>query len=385
MNLKNKKDIFNYAFLLSKSNEVELAIKIFKKIYLHYPNDYQSLYNIAKLYLEMKDYENAIKYYTYLLTSDPSNIQAKFDLSHIYLINRDLDKGLKLYECRLDFKEYSKILPNKYPKKIKKIKKIKKKRIFIYWEQGFGDTINFIRYIKYLENLSVKIELLIQSPLVSLMKYNFKNITFVENKNYLKNEYDYVFPILSIPYLLKLTSFTPLKKYLDVKKRDVKKFKRENNISFSFVNVGLCWQGEYKNIKDKQRSFNIEDFFGNLSKLLNKKIKFYSLQKDVRVENENITDLGKSFSDFSDTAVAIKSLDLIITVDTAVCHLSAALGVKTFLLLPVSVDWRWGEDLNKSDLYKSIKYFKQVKKGSWAEPFKLIASKLKKIKRPQVY
>jgi len=377
MNFKNKSDIFNYALLLSKSNQIDLAISIFKKIYQNYPNDYQSLYNIAKLYLEKKDYDNAIKYYRYLIISDETKVQAKFDLSHIYLLNRDLDEGLKLYECRLDFKEYCKILPNKYPKKIKKIKN---KRIFIYWEQGFGDTINFIRYIRYLENLSVKIELLIQAPLLSLMKYNFKNITFMENKSYLKSEYDYVFPMLSIPYLLKLKSFNPLKKYLNVNKSDVKKLKSENDISLEYINVGLCWQGEYKNIKDKERSFKIEDFFRNLSQLDNKKIKFYSLQKDVRIENQNITDLGKSFSDFYDTAVAIKSLDLIVTVDTAVCHLSAALGAKTFLLLPYSVDWRWGDTL-KSDLYSSIRYFKQVKKDSWQEPFESIVAKLKRFRR----
>ena len=375
---ENKSEMINYALQLSKSNQFDLAIDILKKIYSYYPKDYQTLYNIAKLYLEKKDYDTSIKYYKYLLTLNPTNVQAKFDLSHIYLINRDLKNGLELYECRIDFKQYIEMLPSKYPKRIKDLKN---KKVFIYWEQGFGDTINFIRYIKYLKKFTSNIHILIQKPLINLVKYNLNKVTVIEDDSYLTTKYDYVFSLLSIPYLIKLRSFKPLKKYLKVNTKDIKKYKKLNNIESININIGLCWQGEYKNSRDKYRSFEIVEFLSQLKKSkikMFKKIKFYSLQKDVRVQNNKIIDLGKDFNNFYDTAVAIKSLDLIITVDTAVCHLSASLGKKTFLLLPFYPDWRWGENIDKSDLYKSIRYFKQVDKDSWDIPFQLIAEKLKK-------
>ena len=67
MDIKNKTESYNYALMLSKSNEVDLAIDIFKKIYKHFPNDFNAIYNIARLYMEKKDFINTTKYYSYIL------------------------------------------------------------------------------------------------------------------------------------------------------------------------------------------------------------------------------------------------------------------------------------------------------------------------------
>lgn len=376
MNFENKDKIFHFAIMQLKSGEIDLSLKILKKIYDYYPDDYKTLYYIARTYLDKKDYKKSIKYYSNLLMVDPLNIQAKFDLSYIYLLNRKLSKGFSLYECRMNFTEYKQILPSKYPNKIKDLRN---KKVFMYCEQGLGDTINFIRYIEYIEKYTNKIDIYIQKPLLSLMRCNYKNINFTDTTKLLNDKYDYVFSLLSIPYLIKLTSFNPLKKYLKINKQ----IKKPYSINTKYINIGLCWQGESRNKRDKFRSFDINIFLNKVyqSKIKNiEKFKFYSFQKDVRINNDKVVDLGVSFSGFHDTAIAIKSMDLIITVDTSVCHLSAALGIKTYLLLPFYPDWRWGETLEKSDLYASIKYFRQVKKDSWEEPFEWVISKLKKLK-----
>lgn len=375
MVLKNRNDVFNYAIKLSESNQIDLAIEVFQKIYQYDASDYVALYHIARLYLEKKSYSKAISYYQCLITLNPSHTQAKFDLAYIHLLNRECVKGFSLYENRIHFDAYNIIKQHKYPKNIEKIKN---KKIFIYAEQGFGDTINFMRYISFLEQYTNKIDIHIQNSLVSLMKYNFKNINFVSNNDFLDIKYDFVFPLLSIPFLLKLKFFTPVKKYLTIDKKDRKKREKSRSLK-----IGLCWQGEYKNKRDKYRSFNIDEFLREVYSSEIKgiqRIQFFSLQKDIQVRSDNVIDLGSFFSDFYDTAVAIKAMDLVITVDTAVAHLSAALGKKTYLLLPFSPDWRWGDTLKKSDLYTSIKYFRQIKKDSWQEPFSSVISKLKKLK-----
>lgn len=379
MNFDEKNEIINHALLLSKSNQIILAIEILKKVFHHYPNDFQTLYNISKLYLEQKNYTIALQYYNYLLIANPKNVQAKFDLSYIHLINRNLIKGFEMYECRLDFNEYHCFLSNNYPKSISDISN---KRILVYWEQGFGDTINFIRYIKYLIKYTNKIDILVQKPLLKLLKLNFSQLRFIEDNKYIDKKYEYVFPLLSIPFILKINSFCSIGKYLTVRKKDFFNYKKKYIVHTKKFNIGLCWQGEFQNKKDKERSFNIIDFFNKIYELDIKyfeHIQFYSLQKDIRVQSNTIIDLGKTFVDFYDTSLAIKCMDLVITVDTAVCHLSAALGKKTYLLLPYQSDWRWGTNSKKSDLYKRVKYFQQSKNNSWDKPFNLLLSKLKKL------
>lgn len=379
MNFDEKNEIINHALLLSKSNKIILAIEMLKKVYHHYPNDFQTLYNISKIYLEQKDYITAIKYYKYLLVVNPKDVQARFDLSYIYLINRNLIKGFEMYEYRLKFEEYHCFLSNNYPKYTSDISN---KRILLYWEQGFGDTINFIRYIKYLIKYTNKIDILVQKPLLKLLKLNFSQLNFIEDNRYLDKNYEYVFPLLSLPYIFKIDFFCSIDKYLNVRKKDFLNYKKQYIVDIKKFNIGLCWQGEFQNKKDKERSFNIIDFFNKIYEADIKyfeNIQFYSLQKEIRVQSNNIIDLGVTFCDFYDTSLAIKCMDLVITVDTAVCHLSAALGKKTYLLLPYHSDWRWGKKSKKSDLYKRVKYFRQVENNFWDKPFNLLIFKLKKL------
>ena len=374
MTFDNKDEIFTQATNFHKLNNFDMCIKILKKIHKYYPDDSKTLYYIARTYLDKKEYFKAVQYYTKLLNLNDSYLQAKFDLSYVQLLNRELISGFEQFECRLDFPEYIQVLENKYPSNIEETKE---KKVFIYAEQGYGDSIHFIRYLKYIELRTKSIDVFVPKPLFKLFKNNFKNVRFITKLNMINSEYDFIFPLISIPYLLRLDNFKPLKKYISVKKKNI-------STNSSFFNVGLCWQGELTNKRDRFRSFDIELFMNkimNLKSDIRKKIRFYSLQKDIRTKNKYIADLGLKFSDFYDTSLAISSMDLIITVDTAICHLSGALGIKTYLLLPYYPDWRWEDKNNKSDLYKSIRIFRQVKQGSWEEPLEFVVSKLKKLKQ----
>ena len=373
MNFDNKDEIFVQAIRFHKVNNFDMCIKILKKIHKYYPNDIKVLYYISRTYLDKKEYPKAITYYSKLLTLNNSHLQAKFDLAYILLLKRELLCGFEKFECRLEFPEYKKVLENKYPTNIKELRG---KKVFIYTEQGYGDSLHFIRYIKYVELYTQSIEVLVQKPLYKLFKKNFQNVKLLTKHNGHKSDYDYIFPLLSLPFILGLDCFEPLKKYLFVKKKSIKK-------STSFINIGLCWQGESKNKRDRFRSFNIELFMSKIKELKlksKKNFRFFSLQKDIRVENKLIKDLGVEFSNFYDTSIAIKSMDLVITVDTSVCHLAGALGIKTYLLLPYYSDWRWQNKKKKSDLYKSIKIFRQVKHVSWEEPLEKVVRKLKRLK-----
>lgn len=146
------------------------------------------------------------------------------------------------------------------------------------------------------------------------------------------------------------------------------------------LKVGLCWEAGGTGLRTMiNRTIDIkklESFFD-----LNE-VQFYSFQVKDTFDGNNkypqMINLAKDFKDFEDTAKAMLAMDVIITVDTCVAHLAGALGVKTFLMLPFSSDWRWFEDIKTTPWYDSVEFFKQQNPSSWVEPIEEIKCKLKK-------
>ncbi len=96
-------------------------------------------------------------------------------------------------------------------------------------------------------------------------------------------------------------------------------------------------------------------------------LQYFCLQKDIREsdgqtlkENHYIVDFGDEQVDFSDTAALCKCMDLVISMDTSVAHLSGALGVETHVLLPFNADWRWLPDRSDSPWYSTVKLYRQA-------------------------
>ena len=333
----------------------------------------QKNYDIARLYLEEKKLDEALFYYTRAVFFDKNFTQAYFDRAVVNLLKGNIYNGLKDYEKRLNFKGFIHHLPVKYPKKLKDLKD---KNILIFWEQGFGDSINFFPYIKKLRKYSKNITFLVQPPLENIFKISYPKYNIISKLQ--SSDFDYVIPLLSIPYILNLANFKAKKSYLKVKNSDLDYFKRKYNLKKDILNIGICWAGTNKGPRDKYRSIDIENFkpFFNLAKKY--KIRFFSLQKDIRTNIKYLDDIAIDFNDFYDTAVAIKSMDIVISVDTSVVHLSGALGVKTYLLLPYLPDFRWGLDSNKSQFYKSVKIIRQDEKLQWQKPLDLLKKELYK-------
>ena len=133
------------------------------------------------------------------------------------------------------------------------------------------------------------------------------------------------------------------------------------------LKVGFCWEAGSAGIRTMiNRTINVK-FFEKMFNLAN--IQVYSFQVDDTLRgNERypqMINLAKDFKSFSDTASALKAMDVVVTVDTSVAHLSGALGVKTYLLLPYASDWRWFGDTKTTPWYKSVEIFKQQDMISW--------------------
>jgi hypothetical protein len=145
------------------------------------------------------------------------------------------------------------------------------------------------------------------------------------------------------------------------------------------LRIGLVWGGEPRNFSDHERSVPLAAF-APLLRLPG--LAWYALQKGPRAAERDalpaevrarLIDLGPHLGDFHDTAHAMATLDLVITVCTSVAHVAGALGVPTFVLLRRAADWRWFRDRDDSPWYPTVRLFRQTTRGDWAPVLRDVA------------
>ena len=197
-------------------------------------------------------------------------------------------------------------------------------------------------------------------------------------------QFDYHIPFLSVPYVLGLNEnnnmFVGKSGYLKADPELVKKYYIEyfNNTKFK---IGIKWRGNTHYEMD--RVIDIKSF----TKLFNlPNTQFYSFQtfegaEDLNevINDYNIIDIGKTVTNFADTAGALENLDLVICNDTSLAHLAGAMSKPCWILLPYLYNWRWHLDLTKCDWYDTIKLYRQKEWGNWDEIFDRMYEDLLKI------
>jgi len=206
-------------------------------------------------------------------------------------------------------------------------------------------------------------------PLVTLITESSTDIEIITLGKKLPI-FDFQCPIMSLPLAFKtnLNSIPTILPYLFIS--DEKNKKWEGNLGLkSKKRIGIAWSGSKEHKNDHNRSILLEKITG----ILNLDYEFHSLQKEIRLDDKEafaqsrIKDHSARLMDFSDTAALISNMDLIISVDTAVAHISGALNKNVLILLPVSSDYRWLINRSDSPWYPSVKLFRQSKVDLWDE------------------
>jgi ADP-heptose:LPS heptosyltransferase len=144
--------------------------------------------------------------------------------------------------------------------------------------------------------------------------------------------------------------------------------------------VGLVWSGNPNNTIDRRRSIRLREWMPHLPA----DFQYFCLQKDVREEDrealeasENIFSFDDDSMDFADTAALCECMDVVVSVDTSVAHLSGALGRPTWILLPHVPDWRWMLDREDTPWYPTAKLYRQRAPDDWNETFARVAADLR--------
>jgi len=346
----------NLASIFFLLKEDKKTLKYLKQAYQNNDTCIQTLYNLAKYYKNTLELKKSKKYLKEIIQIDSSHALAHFDLSSIYFIEKKYKKAFKNFEYRSKLKDQS----HKYnylPFTPWQGQSIKQKDLLICHEQGFGDNIQFARFLKHKQLRKKQVSYAVQNSLNKLFTCSFPHIKFLKQVHSNSN-FNYTIPIMSLPYIFDMRKIKQEKKYLSVKKKDIKIF-RKRHLNKQKLNIGLVWKGSQTQTADNKRSLSLSHFKNIIT---NKRLQCFSLQIESNEElthYKEVVDLGKNFSDFYDTAVAIEALDLIISVDTAVAHLCGALGKSCFVLHNKQmVDFRWEHVNNNSLWYKSIRIFK---------------------------
>jgi len=297
---------------------------------------------------------------------NPGDAPAYLNLGVIRLSQGDFARGWELYEyrkkCRgFRFARYSEPEWDGRP--------LNGKRILLWFEQGLGDTIQFLRYLPRVEELGGKIVLAVQPELRRLVEGSVKVDEFVDMAGKLPG-FDVQCSLLSLPTVMgtRMETIPGGIPYLNAPEELVKKWKGRIESYSGQMRVGLAWAGRPGHINDANRSMTLKD----LAPLADSGAVFFSLQKWKTGSSNsgaetgmNIIDWTEDFADMADTAGLIANLDLVIAVDTAVAHLAGAMGKRVWVLLPKAADWRWMLEREDSPWYPTMRLFRQEKLGEW--------------------
>ena len=357
------------------TSDFDSAEDAYRKAFEISPN-LDVIYNLSILLRRKKKYNEALELLELSKQFDCNPEKYKHSFGLLHLFQKDFKTGYKPYIDYLKVLQKNNIDDNlwwsgEYNENAS---------LVICATEGFGDIFMFSRYLDFLDVAKFKEVILIVPPaLHDLFNFNFPGFKIVNmGKNVV---YNFATILMDLPliYNIDFEHIPSTDKYLIAPPEYFKNWK--DFFNKDKLNVGIFFAG---NTTNKRSLHNRKIDFEKLKPLfLLNDASFYSLQPEDTYGEAcmmyNVTDLSDKITNFSDTAAIIENLDLVISVDSAVAHLSGALGKKTFLMLPYSADWRWFDDKDKCSWYGSVRIFKQEQEGNWNSVIAEIESEVKSL------
>ena len=309
--------------------------------------------------------EEALVSYDHALSLLPDDREALWNRALALLALGRFEEGWLGYEYRN--LRHKTLAARKYPKPLWWGKEpLKDQRLYIYWEQGLGDTIQFARYALLAAAAGAKVAFSVQDPLLRLLR-GFEPAVTVIGQNEAPTEFDLHCPLLTLPLAFgtRLENIPAWEEgYLKAPSEDVARW---NQRLPAGRRIGLVWSGNQTHANDANRSLSL----AKISPLFQPGDVWVSLQKEVReadraaLEASGILNVSAELGDFADTAALISALDLVISVDTSVAHLAGALGKPTWVMVPFAPDFRWLLDREDTPWYPKMRLFRQRRAGDW--------------------
>jgi hypothetical protein len=336
--------------------------------------------NYGNVMREIGHPERAMPFLQHAALLDPTNVTARFNQAVSLLLMGNYSQGWPAYEARWDYEHLAGTEP-KFAQPRWRGEDLKDKTILVVGEQGHGDNIQFCRFLYNLHVMGAKIKLQVTDGLIPMLS-NSPIIESVGSYTTDMGEFDYWVPIMSIPGILGITleNLPTQVNYLNAEDRLVKAWlkllgpKKKMRVGFSWSGRRDSWLNQHKGMPFETMLQLIRD---------NPDYEWVNLQIDATVDEEmaledaGVTRYPGSITSFSDTSALIACMDVVISVDTAIAHLSGALGRPTWIMIQkFATDWRWLLNRESSPWYSTARLFRQPDFDDWDSVTKKVAQYL---------
>ncbi|MEG4248175.1 tetratricopeptide repeat protein [Microcoleus sp. Pol10D4] len=362
----------NVGAFYHEQGNAKAAISHYRQALNLKPDFVEAINNVGHALVDLGEFQEAFSCHSRALELQPDNAIAHLELGLTLLLFGDFQRGFVEYEWRWRTPQ---LQPRQFKQPVWDGSDLQGKTILLHVEQGFGDSIQFIRYAPILRSRGAKVMVACYPELMRL----FATVAGIEYLSVSLEglpEFDVHAPLMSLPRIVGTTLETIPANVPYLAPPAECKFALSSDAK---LKVGIVWAGSPKRRKDNQRSCSLSDFIRFLDV---PGIAFYSLQKNLSESDRTllhqhlVPDLTPHLNDFADTASAISQLDLVITVDTAVAHLAGALGKPVWVLLSFAPDWRWLLDREDNPWYPTARLFRQDQPEIWQELFEDVQAAL---------
>ncbi len=343
-------------------------IYYFEKAYRLKPENRLVLCGLAFGYEKLGDKSNADRFYRELLENYPQ--EGDFYNYGSFLIScGDFENGHKYFRHRFNVEDKN----LKYPisadeaKRWDLVSDISDKTLLVHYEQGYGDTFMYCRFVPLLKNLARKVIFVVQESLYDLIKSSKIVSDGIEvlpgNIDLSELDYDVDMALLDAPFVVDARSenLPYCEKYLEIDDELVKNYAKKYIKPSDNLKVGISYRGN-KSSNYMGRDIEFSRFFRVLGL---ENIDFYSFSKEEEAD-VRIISLGGSFNNFTDTACALKNMDIVVSTDNVILNLAGALGVKTLGLYNRHTNFRWFKLDGDTGWYKSVRPIQAEDNNCWS-------------------
>lgn len=361
---------------LRGENRPDQALKCYTLAMCHDPDSSAAFNNYGNVMRECGQARRGIPFLEHAIILDPTSVTAKFNLAVSYLILGDYVRGWPAYESRWQYEHLAGTEPqHKQPRWAGQ--DLKDKTILVVGEQGHGDNIQFCRFLFNLHAAGARVLFQTTEGLIPLLN-NSSVINWIGRYNDTPPEFDYWIPIMSLPGVLGVT--------LDNLPKQVQYLNAHPEAAAAWLKllgpkkrmrVGFSWSGRRDAWLNRHKGVPFETMLTMVKN--NPQYEWINLQVDATAEEDQaladagVTRYPGSVQSFADTAALINCLDVVISVDTAITHLAAAMGRPTWLMLQwFATDWRWMLDRDSNPWYPTVRIFRQPSMGDWTTVTKKI-------------
>ena len=328
--------------------------------------------DLGTIAYDIGDYHEAARAFDHATRLRPDLALAQYNRGLVALMNGDFERGLDAYEWRW----------NVWPRPVVSAPAWRGgplpegKRLLIHAEQGFGDTLQFVRYVPRLVALGAQVVLEVQPPLVRLLERSAQawGVELMARGS-ARPEVDAECPLLSLPHALGTRAVSIPRNVPYVIPPSLGAGWNDG----AHRRVGIVWSGAVRERRET-RAVPVDAL---TSLFIVEDIEWVVLQPEVHDEERDKLAAWSAITyqpapkDFADTAQTIAQLDLVITIDTAVAHLAGAMGRPVWIMLSKGPDWRWGPSASTTPWYPSARLFRQTSAGDWSGVVAEISSLLR--------